>query len=362
MRKYFLILSISIFYLQFAQAQTAADNDTTIHKVAEEAPRFPVCEKLDTTVAVKNQCAQQQLMAFMARNIFYPTEARQSNIEGQVVLTFVVEKDGILTNPKILKDIGSGCGIEALRIVNIMRDQQLKWVPGKNQGKAIRTQYTLPVRFKLTEAPPFEIIQGDSVYTTLDVPLTFTGGDDSLTTFLTTQLDYPKEGNDSCKIGAVDMQLRVDRDGSVKVIDLTDYNDLGFSFWNEAIETVTTTAGKWKVAQYKGTAVPAAYQIAVTFVPEVAHCKSKVEVYQKSSQLVNEGSELFGKGEKDAGIAKMSEGIQSFPNDANFLYVRGQAYLELNKFPEACQDLTRVKQLASVNWFDTLLPVICRAN
>jgi len=58
----------------------------------------------------------------------------------------------------------------------------------------------------------------------------------------------------------------------------------------------------------------------------------------------------------------MDEAIALFPNDANFLYVRGQSYLELNKFPEACRDLSRVKQLASVDWFDTLLPVICRNN
>lgn len=340
----------------------AQDNDTTIYKVAEEAPRFPVCEKLDTTVAVKAQCAQQQLMAFMSRNIYYPEQARQDNIEGQVVLNFVVEKDGSLTSPKILKDIGGGCGIEALRLVNLMVDQQIKWAPGKNQGKPVRSQFTLPVRFKLQEAPPFSIIQGDSVWTTLDEPLEFQGGNDSLSTFLLARLDYPKVGNDSCRIGAMSIQLRIDRDNTVRVLDLTDYNDLGFEFWNEAIETVTATIGKWKVAKYKGATVPSAYSIDLTFIPEVASCKSKVEAYQKASQLVNEGSELFEKGEKDAGIAKMSEGIVSFPNDANFLYVRGQAYLELNKFPEACQDLSRVKQLASVDWFDTLLPVICRTN
>lgn len=340
----------------------AQDNDTTIYKVAEEAPRFPVCEKLDTTVAVKAQCAQQQLMAFMSRNIFYPNEAREQNIEGQVVLTFVVEKDGSITNPKILKDIGGNCGIEALRLVNLMVEQQIKWVPGKNQGKPVRTQFNLPVRFKLTEAPAFSVVQGDTVYTTLDEPLEFQGGNDSLSAFLLTRLDYPKAGNDSCRIGAMSIQLRIDRDNSVKVLDLTDYNDLGFEFWNEAIETVTATLGKWKIAKYKGALVPSAYSIDLTFIPEVASCKEKVDIYQKASQLVNEGSELFDKGEKDAGIAKMTEGVALFPNDANFLYVRGQAYLEQNKFPEACKDLTRVKQLASVDWFDNLLPVICKAN
>ncbi len=361
MRKLIFLIIIISSYCNLLQAQTA-NTDTTIYKVAEEQPRFPVCEKLDTTVAVKMQCAQQQLMLFMSRNIFYPVEARESNIEGQVVINFVVEKDGGLSNPKILKDIGGGCGIEALRLVNLMIDQQIKWVPGKNKGIPVRTLFTLPVKFKLTEAPPFTIAQGDSIWNMLDEPLEFQGGSDSLIAFLGKKLDYPAAGNDSCRIGAMDLQLRIDRDGTVKVLDLTDYNDLGSAFWNEAIEVVTSTIGKWKIAKYKGAAVPSVYEIALTFIPEVASCKSKVDEYQKASQLVNEGSELFSKGEKDTGILKMGEGIALFPNDANFLYVRGQAYLEQNKFPEACQDLSRVKQIALVDWFDTLLPVICRTN
>jgi TonB family protein len=359
MRKLFILFLIII--CKNLQAQTA-DTDTTIYQVAEEAPRFPVCEKLDTTLVVKQQCAQQQLMLFMGRNIFYPVEARQNNTEGTVVLTFVVEKDGSLTNAKILKDIGNGCGLEALRLVNVMIEQNLKWVPGKIKGKPVRTKFTLPVKFKLTEAPPFEIVQGDSVWTTLDEQVEYQGGADSLIAFINSKLEYPKSGNDSCRIGAMDLQLRIDRDGSVRVLDLTDYNDLGFDFWNEAVEAVTATIGKWKVAKYKGAPVPAAYNISLTFVPTVPSCKSQVDRYQQAAEIINAGSDLFTKGEKDAGIAKMDEAIALFPNDANFLYVRGQAYLEQNKFPEACRDLSRVKQLASVNWFDTLLPVICKNN
>lgn len=361
MKRITLLLFV-LLICQFAvQAQTA-DSDTTIYQVAEEAPRFPVCEKLDTTLEFKKQCAQQQLMLFMSRNIYYPAEARQKNTEGTVVLSFVVEKDGGLSNAKILKDIGDGCGLEALRLVNLMIDQEVKWVPGTIKGKPVRTQFNLPVRFKLTEAPAFEIVQGDSVWTTVDSQVEFIGGSDSLIAFINSQLDYPASGNDSCRIGAMDLQLRVDRDGSVRLLEMIDFNDLGFDFWNEAVEAATATSGKWKVAQYKGAAVPSAYMISLTFIPEVESCKSAVDQYQKAVAIMNEGSELFNKGEKDAGIAKMDEGINLFPNDANFLYMRGQAFLELNKFPEACRDLSRVKQLASVNWFDSLLPVICRSN
>lgn len=60
-------------------------------------------------------------------------------------VTFVVEKDGSITNPRIIRDIGGGCGDEVLRVVNAMP----KWKPGKNRGKSVRVQFNLPVSFKL---------------------------------------------------------------------------------------------------------------------------------------------------------------------------------------------------------------------
>jgi len=62
-----------------------------------------------------------------------------------VVVSFVVEKDGSVTDPKILRDLGGGCGKEALRIVQAMP----KWVPGKQRNQPVRVQFNLPVRFKL---------------------------------------------------------------------------------------------------------------------------------------------------------------------------------------------------------------------
>ena len=340
-------------------SQTAAA-DTTVYVVAEEPPRFPACETLDTTIEFKNQCAQQQLLSFINRNIYYPIEARQNGNEGTVVLSFIIEKDGALSNPKILKDIGGGCGVEALRLIQLMIDQEVKWVPGKNKGQPVRTLYNLPVRFKLTEAPPYEVMGRDTIWTVFDEPLEYRAGNDALMEHLNKELNYPTVGNDSCLIGVIDLQLLIDRRGNVRILNLTDYNDLGFEFWNEAVEVATSTSGKWKPAVYKEAKVPAAYDLSLTFVPEASKCKARVEAYSAAATLINEGVELFNSEQQEAGIAKMSAAIDKFPRDANFLYVRGQAYLEMNKFPEACADLSLVKSIDSVDWFDSLLPVICR--
>ena len=99
--------------------------------VVEEDPEFP--GGLDA------------LSKFIADNIKYPQLAKENNITGKVFVSFVVEKDGRVGQVKILRDIGGGCGNEAVRVVKMMP----KWKPGKQRGKAVRTQFNLPVNFDL---------------------------------------------------------------------------------------------------------------------------------------------------------------------------------------------------------------------
>lgn len=85
------------------------------------------------------------LSQFIADNIKYPQLAKENNITGRVFVSFVVEKDGSVGQVKVLRDIGGGCGAEAVRVVKSMP----KWKPGKQRGKPVRTQFNLPVAFEL---------------------------------------------------------------------------------------------------------------------------------------------------------------------------------------------------------------------
>ena len=75
----------------------------------------------------------------------YPQAAKDNKVSGLVIVTFVVEKDGSLSNAKVLRSLGSGCDEEALRLISIMP----KWIPGKSKGQTVCIQYNLPVRFSL---------------------------------------------------------------------------------------------------------------------------------------------------------------------------------------------------------------------
>lgn len=102
-----------------------------IFQVVEEDPEFPG--------------GMEALYKYLGESIKYPTLAKENNIEGKVYVTFVVEKDGSIANPRILRDIGGGCGQEAIRVVKSMP----KWKAGKQRGKNVRVQFNLPVSFKL---------------------------------------------------------------------------------------------------------------------------------------------------------------------------------------------------------------------
>lgn len=86
-----------------------------------------------------------QLMKYLSENIKYPEEAIEKGIQGRVLVNFVVEPDGSVSNVKVSRSLGGGCDEEAIRVVKSMP----KWKPGKQRGKVVRVSYILPIFFKL---------------------------------------------------------------------------------------------------------------------------------------------------------------------------------------------------------------------
>lgn len=86
-----------------------------------------------------------ELMKYLNGNIKYPAVAAENGIQGQVVLRFVVDKDGNISNIEVLKTLDASCDREAIRVVKSMP----RWIPGKQNGRNVPVYFTLPVRFKL---------------------------------------------------------------------------------------------------------------------------------------------------------------------------------------------------------------------
>ena len=103
-------------------------------------PPFNIVEQMPTFPD-----GEAALFKFIKEHIEYPTIARDNGLEGTVYLSFVVEKDGSITNVTVRRDIGGGCGEEAVRVVGLMP----KWLPGKQRGVPVRVTFNLPIKYKL---------------------------------------------------------------------------------------------------------------------------------------------------------------------------------------------------------------------
>lgn len=117
------------------------EGEASIQPFAEVDPEFPG--------------GLEALYKFIADNLNYPQLALENAIQGKVYVTFFVEKDGSVSNVRILRDIGGGCGLEAKRVVESMP----KWIPGRQSGVVVRTQFNLPINFVLPEDRP-RVIEG----------------------------------------------------------------------------------------------------------------------------------------------------------------------------------------------------------
>ena len=111
------------------QESRAAEGE--VFQVVEEMPEFPG--------------GMAECMKWLGQNIKYPAEAKEKGVQGRVIVQMVVEKDGTITNAKVVRGVDPLLDAEALRVVN----QSPKWKPGMQKGEAVRVKYTLPIMFKL---------------------------------------------------------------------------------------------------------------------------------------------------------------------------------------------------------------------
>jgi len=114
-----------------AQPEPPKEEDTKVFDVVEQMPSFPG--------------GPAELMAFLSKNIKYPVVAEENGVQGRVIVTFVVEKDGSITDVRVVKSVDPSLDKEAQRVVKSMP----RWIPGKQNGAAVRVKYTVPVTFRL---------------------------------------------------------------------------------------------------------------------------------------------------------------------------------------------------------------------
>lgn len=139
-------------YSSEAQSDAKKRNQVTEEvKVAFEPKAKP---KNDQTVNMA--CVEQKatfpggdaaLYKWLSTQINYPADAAEAGITGRVIVSFVIEKDGSISNARVVRSIHPSLDAEAIRIVKKMP----KWIPGKNNGQPVRVEYIMPISFKLQQ-------------------------------------------------------------------------------------------------------------------------------------------------------------------------------------------------------------------
>jgi len=140
MKKWVIIFSVFFISIQLSAQST----DDAILVDVDVKPTWISCED-ETNAQLRQDCFEKNLALFFNDFIIYPEKARKKKIEGQVIVQFVVEPDGSVSNIQVIRDIGDGCGDEVVRAIQHLP----KLAPGSNQGSPARVLYKAPFNFKL---------------------------------------------------------------------------------------------------------------------------------------------------------------------------------------------------------------------
>ena len=234
----------------------ATSKEDTVYQIVEQMPQYTGGE--------------EAMMKYVAENIKYPQAAKDKNISGRVFVGFVIEKDGSVSNVKVVRGIGGGCDEEAARVIKEMP----KWKPGMQKGKPVRVNYMMPIFFKLDDGQPAKSVKKEKasnpdmtpdkngVYQIVEEMPQYPGGENALMDYVSKNVVYPKEAQEKGISGRVFVSFIVEKDGSVSNVKVM--RGIGGGCDEEAVRVISGLP-KWKPGKMKGKPVRVSYMMPITF-------------------------------------------------------------------------------------------------
>lgn len=242
---------------QTDERPVAAPDTTPVYTSVERVPEFPG--------------GLEAFGKFLSTNIKYPAAAREQKIQGRVIITFVVERDGSLSNQRVVRGITGDLDNEALRVMKLSP----QWKPGMQGDRTVRVQYSVPINFALapdadttkTVAPAkFSIASAqsgtDPVFTAVEQVPEFPGGIEAFSKFLATNIRYPKAARDNNVQGRVIITFVVEKDGSLSNMKVV--RGIGSGCDEEAVRVLSISPA-WKPGIQNGRAVKVQYSVPISF-------------------------------------------------------------------------------------------------
>ena len=248
-----LVLLLSSYTLV---AQNTLEDDK-LYMVVEDAPMFPGCESLEKSE--RKACADKKLFKYLNDNI----QQEYFSNTGRVIVQFIVEKNGSITNVHVVRGIGIVEDQHAIELIKNMPN----WIPGRQRGRPVRVQFTLPVAFHAYD-------REERYNQNREAPL-FPGcdqkeGDDlkkcsksKLAKYIRRNLEYPEEAQLYGIKGTVIVAFKISSDGSISDTAIKN-NGLGYGC-NEAALDLVLSMPNWIPAKQDGKPISVYYELQVEF-------------------------------------------------------------------------------------------------
>ena len=232
--------------------------------IAETMPLFPMQEGGNPGYGDLNT-----FRAWVQKNIKYPAEAFRNGEQGRVVLSFVVEKDGSVSNIQILQTPGKAFSEETRRVVAASP----KWKPGEQRGEKVRVRYTLPVDFRITATAQDTKTSenkgsGEEPFLVVDTPPQFNGGDiGEFRRWVQMNVKYPAEALGKNIYGKVLVTFVIEKDGSVGNAEIFKSPDKSLA---DEVLRVIGKSPKWTPGKQRGEAVRVKFGMPVDFAVQTS--------------------------------------------------------------------------------------------
>jgi hypothetical protein len=264
------------------------------YKVVQFTPRFPGCEDLPTQKE-KKSCADAKMLEYIYSNLKYSEEAINKKVNNGLVIQFIIETDGYITDINVVRDIGYGCGQSAIDVVESMNHMEESWIPGSQYGRKVRVKYTLPIKFNVSNRAGFdnenEVVDTESIeinnnkeyiYQSIeDMPffpacpneknrkLRKSCGDAAMLQFVYKNIKTPLGSFDETDSRRVRAFFVVEKDGSLTNINVTGDTDNGVGeMIKEVIEKMNEMKERWIPGNVAGKIVRAQYELPINMRKE----------------------------------------------------------------------------------------------
>lgn len=253
-----------------APPKMKALNDSVIPAVKEEMPTYPG--------------GQYALSKFIAENVKYPLEAQEKGTQGRVIVSFIINKDGSISDAEVVRGLDPALDKEAKRIINAMPN----WIPATRDGQPISVKFTLPVTFRLSSpkkeaevpvavaikesdlsevvvtgyAPKEEAPVNEPTFKVVEEMPKFPGGEAALFRYLAQNMKYPAIAQKNKQQGTVVIQMTIGKDGNLSNIKVL--SSVSPSLDAEAVRVVSGMP-KWEAGKQRGENVAVEYTLPITF-------------------------------------------------------------------------------------------------